>query len=213
MSMFRSLQHSPGSITIFHNAKNPLSESLLNKLQHSVYNSTRHKENLNKNSTFLQKLFNAFKSEKELNKPTQIKTNNKKISNDGSSSKVSTSDYLKGKQFRYTLDISTIPPTPEQFQFISSILQTHPICKKSFIHAFPNFSKDMNHVSDTDGIPKTVQELKKVFSDKSLQELDNENYFKTPLVVDWENELIATNEKDVEKILDNYKRTDEGIES
>ncbi|GMG26475.1 unnamed protein product [[Candida] boidinii] len=71
----------------------------------------------------------------------------------------------------------------------------------------------MNHVSDTDGIPKTVQELKKVFSDKSLQELDNENYFKTPLVVDWENELIATNEKDVEKILDNYKRTDEGIES
>ncbi|GME76962.1 unnamed protein product [[Candida] boidinii] len=70
----------------------------------------------------------------------------------------------------------------------------------------------MNHVSDTDGIPKTVQEIQKIFNNKSLQELDLENYFKTPLVVDWENELIATNEKDVEKILDNYKRTDEGIE-
>ncbi|OWB80372.1 hypothetical protein B5S32_g4641 [[Candida] boidinii] len=212
MSMFRSLQNSPGSITIFHNSKNPLSESLLIKLQNNVYNSIKYKENLNKNLNFLQKFLNSFKSNNELNKPIQIKTNNKKILNDGSSSKVSTSDYLKGRQFRYTLDISTIPPTPEQFQFISSILQTHPICKKSFIHAFPNFTKDMNHVSDTDGIPKTVQEIQKIFNNKSLQELDLENYFKTPLVVDWENELIATNEKDVEKILDNYKRTDEGIE-
>lgn len=210
--MFRSLQNSPGSITIFHNSKNPLSESLLIKLQNNVYNSIKYKENLNKNLNFLQKFLNSFKSNNALNKPIQIKTNSKKILNDGSSSKVSTSDYLKGRQFRYTLDISTIPPTPEQFQFISSILQTHPICKKSFIHAFPNFTKDMNHVSDTDGIPKTVQEIQKIFNNKSLQELDLENYFKTPLVVDWENELIATNEKDVEKILDNYKRTDEGIE-
>lgn len=129
--MFRSLQHAPSVITIFHSSKLPLSQRLLSLLERA---------------------------------------------------QDTTAD--PSGEYKFIVDKSTGLPTPEQFAFFQSSLNTNPACKRAFKAAYPTITAGL------------VQDLKSsTFSDN----------FVPPLVVDWDHKLLAANENDLIKIINQYK--------
>lgn len=129
--MFRSLQHAPSVITIFHSSKLPLSQKLLSILE-SAQGSTA----------------------------------------------------APSGEYRFTVDKSIQPPTPEQFAFFKQSLNTNPACKRAMKVAYPSIN------------------------DNFVQELQNANFtniFTPPLVVDWDHGLLAANENDLAKIINQFK--------
>ncbi|ODV87315.1 hypothetical protein CANARDRAFT_21279 [[Candida] arabinofermentans NRRL YB-2248] len=101
----------------------------------------------------------------------------------------SDSDDLK---YNYQIDIARKIPTPEQFQFIKSTLSMNP----------------SYHVLDLQDLESgRLVELQS----KTLEELSSEGVFQPPLVVDWDNKLIAADMKSLDKILKNYDKNEEGL--
>lgn len=94
-------------------------------------------------------------------------------------------------QFKYTIDVSNNIPTIDQFKFFQNSLHTNPNCKKSFKHSYPDLTHDLNLVKDLQSIDPA----------KNSELINN---FKTPLVVDWDNQLLAYDEKSLNTILDQY---------
>ncbi|ODQ45696.1 hypothetical protein PICMEDRAFT_143613 [Pichia membranifaciens NRRL Y-2026] len=98
-------------------------------------------------------------------------------------------------EFKYTIDPTTLPPTPEQFEFFKEALHMHPFCKKALKTAFPELTKGKDLLKD----------LQSIDSEKlrGLKEVDGK-LFVPPLVVDWDNKLLAVTDKGLAKILDQY---------
>lgn len=98
-------------------------------------------------------------------------------------------------EFKYSVDVNTKLPTPEQFDFFKEALHTHPFCKKALKTAFPELTKGKDLVKDLQSIDsETLRNLKK----------NDNKFFVPPLVVDWDHKLLAVSEKGLEKILDQY---------
>lgn len=98
-------------------------------------------------------------------------------------------------EFKYVIDPTTLPPTPEQFEFFKEALHTHPFCKEALKTAFPELTKGKDLLKD----------LQSIDSEKlrGLKAPDGK-LFLPPLVVDWDNKLLAVTEKGLGKILDQY---------
>lgn len=111
--------------------------------------------------------------------------------------KLQANQALKSKdgEFKYSIDTTTKPPTPEQFTFFKDALHMHPLCKKAFKTAFPKLTEGK----------ELVKELQSIDSDK-LKGLTTSSgdLFVPPLVVDWDHKLLAVTEKGLAKILDQY---------
>ncbi|CAH2447581.1 Hypothetical protein PP7435_CHR2-0075 [Komagataella phaffii CBS 7435] len=106
---------------------------------------------------------------------------------------------------RYKVDISEGAPTPDQFAFIKTALSIHPMCKQAFKSAFPKWGSAINHVSDINRLP----DYKSVFGKKSVTQLIDEGLFVPPLLVDWDNSLIAADESSLQKMLQNHSKSTE----
>lgn len=132
--MFRSLQHSPSVITLFHNPQSQASVKILHILEKNQANNTH-----------------------------------------------------KNGEYKFVLDKTTLPPTPDQFNFFKQSLHMNPVCKRALKLAYPNLTKDINLVVDL----------------QNLNNTDN-GQFVAPLVVDWDHKLLAVTEKGLTKILDQF---------
>ncbi|GMG19713.1 unnamed protein product [Ambrosiozyma monospora] len=97
----------------------------------------------------------------------------------------------KAVPFRYTVDVTEKLPTKDQFDYIKSTLSVHPTFKNIFKKVFPTVTSSLDKASDLQAVD---------FS--SLKSLNGT--FNPPLVVDWEHKLIASDEKSLKKILDQY---------
>lgn len=104
----------------------------------------------------------------------------------------------KSGEFKYTIDTTTNPPTPEQFEFFKESLHMHPFCKKALKTAFPKLTEGKNLVKDLQSIDSE--------SLRGLKTVDGK-LFVPPLVVDWDHKLLAVTENGLEKILDQYNGT------
>ncbi|KAH3668948.1 hypothetical protein OGAPHI_002703 [Ogataea philodendri] len=114
----------------------------------------------------------------------------------------------KGLEYRYNVDVCERFPTGDQFKFIKQTLSMNPQCKKAFKDAFPTLGSANDHVIDLQSADSTTL---KQYESKTLDELAKENVFQPPLVVDWDHKLIASDEPDLLKILNNYHKNEEGI--
>lgn len=100
----------------------------------------------------------------------------------------------KNGEYKYDIDVSQNTPTPEQFQYFrDNCLHTHPVCKASFKHAYPELTHDINLIKNLQSIESGKDGIK----------------FVTPLIVDWDHKLMAFDEKSLSKIIDQYNGNDE----
>jgi hypothetical protein len=98
-------------------------------------------------------------------------------------------------EFKYSIDTTTSPPTPEQFNFFKDALHMNPVCKKALKMAFPELTQGKDLISDLQSID--AEKL------RGMQTIDGK-MFVPPLVVDWDHKLLAVTERGLNKILDQY---------
>lgn len=178
--MLKTIQNNPGVITIFHNSKSQLSQSLLSTLKKSA--KPYHKElESSKNQSIFSKLFYG-KSD----------------------------DESKSPQVKYNIEqIDSGFPTYDQLKIIKSFVKIHPGSKSTFLQAFPKFIEP-NAINK--GFAANISDLK-IPDESETIELLNTDYgkllkdgiFKPPLVIDWDNQLLANNEITLERILRHYR--------
>jgi len=184
MSMFKTIQNYPGIITIYHNAQSSLSKTLLSKLQQS--NKPYHQQKTTKDQSIWDRIING----------------NADAEN-------------KSPQEKYTIEeIKSGFPTYDQLKLIKSFVNTHPSSKDTFIEVFPRF---INERAAMDAV--AARSIKKInISDIKIPEEDEtliliqqgndyllqNNWFRPPLIVDWDNSLIANNESTLDRILKHY---------
>lgn len=172
MSLFRTLQNQPATISIFHNAKIPLSNKLYNALK-LAYN-------------------------KQLQAYSQPK-------------------------FEINLMKDTIPTYDQYMIFINQCLKDNH-SKNSLHNCYPFLSDRRKHFYETLGQSITIKGVDfhdKIFTPEeyamihetfnTIQQLGESQrdvlpseVFKAPLVVDWDQNLLATDEAGLRKILEKY---------
>ncbi|AWU77982.1 hypothetical protein CAS74_003205 [Pichia kudriavzevii] len=86
-------------------------------------------------------------------------------------------------EYKYSIDVSTTKPTSDQFNYIKQSVNLSPLSKSAFQEAFP----DTRTLSTTE-----------------IENFNNSDNFVPPLVVDWDNKLLATNTSGLEKILQKH---------
>ncbi|ODQ77663.1 hypothetical protein BABINDRAFT_163378 [Babjeviella inositovora NRRL Y-12698] len=101
---------------------------------------------------------------------------------------------------RYTIDLQNTCPTYDQFLTMTSFLSTHKSNFTSFRHAFPPIGKEMKYVGDLK-VPERLEY--EAMMSKGVN--GEEESFVTPLVVDWNQALIASDDEGIERIIQYYK--------
>ncbi len=183
MSMFKTIQSNPGVITIFHNVHSQLSKSLLTKLQQSA--KPYHQQVSSKHQSILSKVLHG-NSDSESKSPLE----------------------------KYTIEqINSGFPTYDQLKLIKSFVNSHPSSKTTFIDVFPKFidPKVLESLNGANKYNFNISDLK-IPDEMEIIELLNTDYerllkdgwFKPPLVIDWDNSLIANNEFTLDRILKHY---------
>ncbi|CDK25909.1 unnamed protein product [Kuraishia capsulata CBS 1993] len=109
---------------------------------------------------------------------------------------------------RYQLDVASTFPTPDQFLFIKGTISTHPDCKAAFKSAFPKWGETLERARDVENLP-TQSAVEKQTAGKTLDELVALKLFNPPLVVDWDNQLIASDVEGLTKVLEHYKKSED----
>ncbi|CCG25121.1 hypothetical protein CORT_0G04440 [Candida orthopsilosis Co 90-125] len=172
MSLFRTLQSSPATVTLFHNSRIPLSNELY-KILNKTYDSLPEKPKYD----------------------FQI-------------------DLMKNQM-----------PTYEQYQiFVNKFLKTDQ-AKKTLHDSFPFLNERSTDLLDSHGKKVTIKGIdwsNKVFSQSEYQKIydtfnklvENENdhsvdtnpaqIFKAPLVVDWDQDLLAGDQETLKALLAKY---------
>lgn len=178
--MFKTIQNNPGVITIFHNTKSKLSQSLLSKLQQSAKPYHKEPESSKTQSIFSRIIYG------------------------------NSDDASKTPQLKYNIEeVDSGFPTYDQLKIIKSFVKIHPASKSTFLQAFPKFV-DPNVAHK--GFSVNISDLQ-IPDESETIELINTNYdkliedgiFKPPLVIDWDNQLLANNEITLERILRHYR--------
>lgn len=186
MSMFKTLQNNPGVITIFHNAQSQLSKTLLTNLQRSA--KPFHQQESSQHQSLFNKILHG-KSDSESKTPRE----------------------------KYLIEeVDSGFPTYDQLKMIKSFVKTHPSSKSTFIDVFPKFidekalnsqntgGKDKYNINISDiKIPDELDTIELINTD--YRKLLQDGWFKPPLVIDWDNNLIANNEFTLDRILKHYR--------
>ncbi|CAI5760475.1 unnamed protein product [Candida verbasci] len=171
MSLFRSLQNSPATVSIFHNARIPLSNKLYNNLE-------------------------------------------------------KTYDTLPEKpKYEFTIDLMKDKmPTYDQYRLFVDKCLTNEQAKVTLQNCFPFLNDRQTHLYDTHGKTVTIKGIdwsNKIFSQSEYQmiydtfnklqegnasiETTASDVFKAPLIVDWDQNKLAGDEKTLELLLKVYK--------
>ncbi|CCH46860.1 hypothetical protein BN7_6462 [Wickerhamomyces ciferrii] len=183
MSMFKTLQNNPGVITFFNNSQSPISKSLLSKLQKSVK-----PYHVKKDPDGKQGIFDKF-----LNGHADSES--------------------KTPRAKYNIELVEAGfPTYDQLKIIRSFVKTHPSSKATFTQVFPKFIRESSPSSGGNGgnkfnandieIPDEQDTIELI--NKDFDELLQNDWFKPPLIIDWDNQLIANNESSLDRILKHY---------
>lgn len=95
----------------------------------------------------------------------------------------------------YQIDVSTLPPTKEQYVFIRDSVTQNALNKASILKLFP---KLINPEPGFGSMPSSSEYKLKLENDSSN--------FVPPLVVDWDHSLLATDEQGVQQIIDEFQK-------
>ncbi|GMM37614.1 hypothetical protein DASC09_049390 [Saccharomycopsis crataegensis] len=189
MSLFKSLQHIPGVITIFHLPHNNQSIELLKILnKHQVSSAP-----ISTGKSWLSRIF-ALNPGQDKDKST--KAIDEILFRDSDGLKVS-NDF---KNALYYIDIQNKFPTSQQFKLIFDYARKDPENLKAYESVFP---KLINKESSGALILPESSILKNLAL-KPIIEVPKGS-FDAPLVVDWSKCKIRNEAKGLEEILEEYK--------
>ncbi|ODV96387.1 hypothetical protein PACTADRAFT_49747 [Pachysolen tannophilus NRRL Y-2460] len=124
-----------------------------------------------------------------------------------------TSDKSASKQENYSIDVCSNFPTKDQFQFILSAVKHNEKLRNPFQIAFPKWGKDLNQLSKSfngenyDDILSRESGGVAGNSSEVVNKLIESGVYNPPLFVDWDNSLIAVDEKHLNEIIAKHTQT------